>query len=142
MKKVIALRGIAKVGKSTTINKVYALLRNKYPTAKIEHEKSTRVEITAVLTIDGVKLGIESHGDPGSVLEESLRLFARLGCQLIICATRTRGQTVDAVGRLAPSFEVLWFNQENSSDQEFNNNKMAMQIVAESEKVIRRNVAK
>ncbi len=140
MKKVIALRGAANVGKSNAIKKVYELLLAKYPSAKVEDgDKTYRVDIKVVLTINGVKIGIENQGDPGSRLPESLQEFVKKGCRVIVCATRTRGQTVSAVSQLAPSYEVLWINQfvvPKSSEQESSNQRMAKQIVAEVETVI------
>ena len=67
---IIAVRGVANQGKSASIKIVYSLLRELYPAAKIE-ELNIGVDITVVITIDGVKVGIESQGDPNS------RLFQR-----------------------------------------------------------------
>src|SRR5438270_370149 len=92
MKKVIALRGISSKGKSQTIRQAYDLLVAKYPQARVEHlAKSWGIDIKVVLTINGVKIGIESRGDPSNRLPESLTEFAEMGCEVIICATRTRG---------------------------------------------------
>ena len=137
-KKVFALRGIANVGKSDTVKKAYNLLTSKYKNATKEHEK-LGVDIRSVLTINGAKIGIESQGDPNGRLEKSLSLFIEVGCKVIICATRTRGQTVNAVNKLKQSYELVWLQQDDKSDapeQEANNLAMAKKIVEEAEKVI------
>lgn len=137
MKTVIALWGRSNVGKSSTINQSYELLIAKYPRTEKEHEIS-RVDIRVVLTINGVKVGIESKGDPGSRLAKSLRLFVKLGCKVIVCATRTRGQTVDVVHKLEPSYEILWIEQiaTKPADRESSNLGTAKRIAKEIENLV------
>lgn len=131
MKKVFALKGRRNVGKSQTIRTVDELLRAKYPSAGVEHEHRTRVELRVVLSINGVKVGIESTG-------RSLALFVSLGCEVIICPTRTTGKTVNAVNAL-PGYEVVWLEQRAQSapfEQVLSNLAMARHIVEETEKSI------
>jgi len=139
MRKIFGLYGAANVGKSQTIKEVYNLLSSEYKTAKIKHQ-ILESDIIVVLTIDGITIGIESQGDPNSRLAESLSLFVKMECNIIICATRTRGQTVDAVNKLVKNheYEVLWLKQDVKSDgSEYESNKaMARRIVDEIEKTI------
>jgi hypothetical protein len=139
VKKVIALKGISNVGKSQTIKKVYELLLKIYPSAKIE-KKFIGVDITVVLSIGEIKIGIESQGDPNSRLRNSLAYFVEINCQIIICATRTYGQTVDAVNKLEGSYEIKWVDQTVKpilAEQEYSNGLVAKHIVEEVEKAIR-----
>ena len=134
MKKVFALKGRRNVGKSQTIRTVDELLRAKYPNATIEHEHRTKVELTVVLNLNGVKIGVESSGRIGS----SFDLFVNLGCDVIICPTRTTGKTVNAVNAL-PGYEVVWVEQQAQSapfEQVLSNLAMARHIVEETEKSI------
>jgi Cdc6-like AAA superfamily ATPase len=136
VKKVIALYGKANIGKSNTVKEVYKLLRTKYPSCYVENEVSG-LDISVVLTINRVKIGIDSQGDPNTELEKRLLEFVEIGCEIIICTTRTRGETVNAVDRLG--YEVLWLDQEiqsELSEQENSNCKMANKIVEEVEKII------
>ena len=129
MKKVFALKGRRNVGKSQTLRTVDELLRAKYPNAGVEHEHRTRAQLRAVLSIDGVKIGVESTG-------ESLDLLVNLGCEIIICPTRTTGKTVNAVNAL-PSYEIVWLEQQAQSapfEQVLSNLAMARHIVEEIEK--------
>ena len=138
-KEVIALRGKGKVGKSQTICKTYYLLRNKHETAKREYEILRKIDIRVIITINGVKIGIESQGDPGGRLKKSLLLFVNVGCTIIICATRTSGQTVNVVNDMQPNYEVLWLEQVvklSESDQRVSNDAMAERIVREVEKAM------
>ena len=114
MKMVLALRGKSKLGKSQTIRTVVELLSAKHPDATIEHNHTTRADVRGVLTINGLKIGIESQGGPNGRFRESLELFATSGCDVIICATRTSGQTVDAVNALQ-GFDVHWLEQHDKT---------------------------
>jgi hypothetical protein len=129
---VIALRGVANQGKSSSIKQAFDLLKQKLSIDSISHE-ITGADIRAVLTIGNVKIGIESQGDPGSRLIESLKLFTSLGCQIIICATRTRGATVKAVQDLNPNYTITFINKIGENDvskQSAANLATANQIVA------------
>lgn len=134
MKKVFALKGRRNVGKSQTIRTVDELLRAKYPGAGVKHEHRTRAELRVVLSINGVKIGVESTGQNS----ESFDLFVSLGCEVIICATRTTGKTVNAVNAL-PGYEIVWLEQRSQSapfEQVLSNLAMARHIVEETEKSI------
>lgn len=140
-KKVLALRGVSNVGKSDTIYKVYDLLTSQYKNVTTRHEKYG-VDIRAVLTINGEKIGIESQGDPNSRLRTSLELFVRMECKVIICATRTRGDTFNAVKELeGHGYEVIWFYQDvlkdaPATEQASSNLAMAKKLVGETAKII------
>ncbi len=139
--KVIALQGGSNVGKSETVKKVYELLKVKYPNATILIEEIYKVDITVILIIKNVKIGIESQGDPnGRLVKESSARFVREGCQVIICNTRTYGQTVDAVNELQQKhkYEVVWLQQvkAEASAQHSSNLEMANRIIGEVEKII------
>jgi hypothetical protein len=130
LKKVFALKGKRNVGKSQTIRTVDELLRAKYPGATVEHEHGTRI----VLSINGVKIGIESVDQNN----ESFDVFVNLGCDVIVCATRTSGKTVNAVNAL-PEYEVVWLEQRAQPapfEQVLSNLAMARHIVEETEKTI------
>ena len=75
MKKIIALRGVKDVGKSSTLRKTYELLKKKYPNCQCVEHHIDRVDIKVVITINGVKIGIESQGDPNSRLLVSLNIL-------------------------------------------------------------------
>ena len=138
MKKLFAFRGTSKRGKSQIIRTVDELLRKKFPSAIVEHEHRTPVELRVVLTIDGVKIGIETTGENITRIKESFDLFVSLGCEVIICATRTKGQTVTAVETLA-GYEVVWFERRAQSDpveRLFSNIAIARQLVEEVQKAL------
>lgn len=63
MKKVISLFGRAQTGKSITIKKVYKILKEKYANLEILTE-ILKGDIQVIIKIKGIKIGIESQGDP------------------------------------------------------------------------------
>ena len=76
-------------------------------------------DIIVVITIDNINIGLCSHGDPyrPDINEEllgTLKLFPQRNCQLIVCATRTRGGTVGAVCAFCSQYvyDVKWIEME------------------------------
>ena len=144
MKTIIAIKGKSKTGKSTTLKKVYKQLKAKYPSAHITHEKITvgiTDDVRVIMEVNGQKIGIESLGDYPGDLNDSLDLFIREQCVIIVCATRTKCGTVDAVERLKAEFQfhISWkdkFPELDSVKQEQISNDLASEIVSEIEKII------
>src|SRR3989339_799959 len=88
-KVAIAIVGPGNTGKSATLRKVYDHLKAEYPKAvpKIKEEVNNG-DVLAIIEIEGLKVGIESQGDPGSRLLKSLEMFVSLQCEIIVCAAR------------------------------------------------------
>ena len=129
MKTLIAVRGVANRGKSASIKEVYLLLKRAYPGAEFE-DIFIGADITAIITINGLKVGVESQGDPNSRLFKSLPHFVRRGCQVIICATRTRGETVDLVNKYADRYSVSWLDKSSAPNEDAANRATALKILA------------
>lgn len=97
-KTLLALSGLPNAGKTQTIKKVYRLLRETYPEAKVtwvdpEEEPAEPFDrdICLFMEIGGTLIGIESPGDDSSHLQKSLKRFAehQPPCDVILCARRT-----------------------------------------------------
>ena len=131
MNYLFALRGKKNSGKSQTIRTAIEMLTDHYPDATIEHNHTTKKDIQTVLTINGWKIGIDSQGG-------SLESFVNAGCDVIVCATRTSGPTVNAVKALR-GFDVQWIEQPEQSqahEQILRSIAMARQIVERVEALI------
>ena len=87
--------GAAKVGKTPSLKKVYELLSLKYPHTLIRKGN----DIKAIVNIGDCKVGIETQGDPRPYLvtPQSMKDFRNLGCRIVVAASRTSGDTWDAV---------------------------------------------
>lgn len=108
-KTVLVVWGASNQGKSSSIKEIVNLLPSRFPTAFVDM-RIPGGDIQAIVTIGKVKIGIESAGDPGSRLPTSLQLFIREGCEVIVCATRTRGSTVTEVEavHVKHKFDIVW----------------------------------
>src|SRR5262245_4644948 len=116
---MIALWGISNVGKTTTIRQVYDRLKQQG--TDVDPGDPVRKEVKgAILEIDGVKIGFISQGDLEEILLEYLEPLIEAGCTIIICATHTRGRTVEVVKRLAseadPRYEIVWIDKIREPD--------------------------
>jgi len=108
-KTVFANWGHARQGKSDTIKRIAKIILVNYPNATTDPtEIDFSADITVTITIDELKIGIESQGDPNSRLPDSLKKFSGDNCDIIVCATRTSGETEKTVQRLAPKYEIIW----------------------------------
>ncbi len=145
-KTIIALYGCADIGKSSTIKEVHRQLlfshRNAQPVDLIDGNFYYGDILTAI-ALGGVKIGFESQGDPNgrTVTEDSLRELGgevsegRLtGCDIVVCASRTSGQTMDKVRELAAEYDyrIIWLTSMQGPEQDHKvlNKKQAENIVS------------
>lgn len=112
MPKLFALQGPGSCGKSTTLNNLYNAACSKYPSATVQVLHVGTADIAIIVTgVNGVVVGIESQGDPGSRLQNTLSTFVLAKCDIIFCACRTRGMTVDWVNALSPQYNIHFVQQ-------------------------------
>ena len=133
-KTVIANKGISHKGKSSTLKLISQVLLNQFPNATttptdIDYSGDVKV----IITIDKIKIGIESQGDPGGRLGKSLDEFAAIPCDIIVCATRTSGQGVWDVEEMKPQYgyDIIWVANHRSDEKNHDalNQLSAEQIV-------------
>jgi hypothetical protein len=124
MKKILALYGTANIGKTETIKLVFEKLKNEYKDfeyhSDFEPIMLEKRDICVIIIIKGKIIGIESQGDPNSRIFESLPLFKRMNCDIIVCATRTKGATVGEVEKLQDIYQIEWINK---NSPEYSDNK-------------------
>lgn len=133
MKNIYALYGRGDIGKTSTIKEVYNLLIKKFG-KEIIVETDTNIfsekgDIRVTVKINGKLMGIESQGDPDSRLKASLDIFVKVNCDIILCATRTKGTTVDSVKELEPEYKIEWIKKYYfGKDYEQKNKELAGEI--------------
>ncbi|MBP3393756.1 MAG: hypothetical protein J6M38_04500 [Lentisphaeria bacterium] len=112
MKTIIAIWHVGGKGKSETIREFANLLLLSYPSCAVTkqtHPSIPASDISWIVTVNGKTIGIESCGDPYTNLTGRLNeLSQKHNCDIIICATRTKGETVDAVNALSSIYQVIW----------------------------------
>ena len=100
---VIADRGRSNMGKSSVIKTVWEILSSRYPHEIIKHD----YDIKGIIKKEKCLVGIESQGDPNSRMQESMDDFVQYGCDIILTACRTRGETYEKLFDL-----YYWYNYE------------------------------
>jgi len=109
---LFALQGPGNCGKSDTLNRLFHILQTKYPSATIQALCSGTKDIAIIMRgVKGLVVGIESQGDPNSRLHQSLPTFAAEKCDIIFCACRTSGMTVDWVNALSAAYGIHFVSQ-------------------------------
>ena len=116
MRTIIAIWHSADMGKTETIRAFANLLINNFqgnlvPIRPDIARVPVNGDFTLVVRINGVVIGITSQGDPRTGLEGRLQNLADTHeCNIILCATRTRGETTTAVDRVARSrnYQTIW----------------------------------
>ncbi|WP_196893443.1 hypothetical protein [Aureivirga marina] len=138
---IITIYGRANEGKSETIKKVFKNLFIEFPQAKLIKEKfKDSNDIYKVIKIDNIVIGFESEGDPKSRGLKTLSELAnekiqneKKGCDIIICASRSKGETVHNVLNVAKEHEynVIWISSffSRQLNTEFLNKRASENII-------------
>lgn len=115
MSTIIAVYGRQNEGKSETIKNVCKILLanfpNVIPSIPIQ-DINYNSDILLTIQLGTILIGIESQGDPNSrmIYDDTVKDLVNQKCDIIICATRTDGMTVQKVDNIAASFQyrVIW----------------------------------
>ena len=116
MKKIIALYRRSETGKTSTLNLLIELLdKNK----KIEKERlieDRRVSIS----YGSKKIAVTTWGDNGFELKENIKFFEEENCDILVTATRTRGETTKILTDYAKEIdtEIIWIEKNISKKME------------------------
>ena len=116
MKKIIALYRRSETGKTSTLNLLIELLdKNK----KIEKERlieDRRVSIS----YGSKKIAVTTWGDNGFELKENIKFFEEENCDILVTATRTRGETTEILTDYAKEIdtEIIWIEKNISKKME------------------------
>lgn len=151
MKPAIALRGGEKVGKSSSIRMAYEMLLEQHPNLIIKEKLHRgKKDISVIIIIKGVLIGIESQGDPNKRdlsgkyrLAKSLETFKEKNCDLILCAARASGtnrtKPVEEVEKLEPEYSITWLQKKRAQSEVVignENRAMAEKLFSELRKYI------
>ena len=112
MPRLFAVKGRPRSGKGKTIREVYKKLLATFPDVKhkLFQRSANGRDLSAVLKIGGTMIGIESDNHPKDRTERSLKLFLSKRCDVMVCATLTRGSTVEAVKNRFAEREITWLH--------------------------------
>jgi len=119
-KTIIVVSGKANIGKTKTIKKVAESIlkkyKNDYGNIDILQQADIKIIITIEIVVEGtqikntVKVGISSGGDIANEVQSNLDYFIKEKCEVIICATRSKGEPVHLVNRTAEinGYKNIW----------------------------------
>lgn len=106
IKEMLIVRGLGNCGKSTSIKLAYqlvlqrALKKNAPAPIQANYLYSTIKEVAVHLPLRR-SFGIATRGDGAAQVSQGLRYFNRHNCEVIVCATRTRGGSLKQAQQFA-----------------------------------------
>ena len=116
MKTIVAIWNSGGKGKSSSILELAQLMlaqlpKNHIPIYCSTDVKNLSIDFTLIIEINGKIVALESQGDPGTKLEKRLDdIVKNYNPDIIICSSRTRGETVWAINNVAKkhSYDKIW----------------------------------
>lgn len=137
MTNIYAVYGAANKGKTTTLGMIRKNLKEKYPsfTERIRYEEDWGDFSVILDNINGKKIGIESEGETENLVE-SLKYFISEKCDIIFCASRTRGFSMNCIKSYENGNDVEYIKKEYCDDekkQKSVNEKQAKDIISFAE---------
>jgi len=108
-KTILCLFGPANTGKTSSIRRVDEILQSYG--AKLVKVLFNEYDFGKEYMFRAHKIGILSLGDPGSAQSEHLEQLAKDECDVIICTSRSKGATCNAVSKIASlNYERYWIS--------------------------------
>lgn len=129
-------------GKSETLLHVITKLGGDSIATKINDKDKS-----AIIEVDGGKVAVVTLGDPASGHLDYLADVAKEEPDIIVCASRTRGETVGDVMSISTehNYDVIWFNNfyfngtSDESQRHILNETSADAVVALVKKLLEQN---
>jgi hypothetical protein len=107
MKKIIALRGLSHSGKTTSIKAALDRLKTNPSVVVVDIIKDGR-DVIIVVKINGMIIVFGSAGDTEAVWNAMRRKIASIDWDVLVCATKSKGKTVEIVEDLARGHSLVW----------------------------------
>lgn len=126
---VLAVRGKSAVGKSTSIRQAFDELLLIPESKEIWRLPKGQVDLVAIVKVRGRLVGFASQGDWIRYLRPDLQKLIRAKCHVIVCATKSRGDTVKYVENLKLTYSVEWIEKLPATNQRIANKQTANRIV-------------
>lgn len=116
MKKIIALYRRAETGKTSTLNLLIELLDKNEKAEENRLTEDRRVSIS----YGSKKIAVTTWGDNEDELKENIKYFEKKDCDILVTATRTRGETTEILNDYAKEIntEIIWIEKNLSASLE------------------------
>ena len=116
-KTLLAIYATENVGKTTSIKNFFLKFITKHSAQIKDIKDSDNVNSNEIYKIielqNGIKIGVCSYGDDGANLE-TLKKLSEENCKVIVCASRTKGASVDSIN--------IFIEESKKEIQEIKNN--------------------
>lgn len=109
MKKIIALYRRGNTGKTHTLNHLITLLDKSEEVYSVDFAKDRRVSIS----YGNTKIAVTTWGDNGDELKKNIEFFEEENCDILVTATRTRGETTEILNDYATKIDtkIKWIKK-------------------------------
>jgi hypothetical protein len=129
MTKIIHVRGSSNSGKSTSIRLFLEKMGIYLPT----DPKDFKIVFPHNNNGEEIKIGVASGGDNEKIVKENFKFFAGHDCDIIVCASKSRGESYDAVKKYEKKLNADYTPLETTKENEVlkqskNNKKVAKEI--------------
>ena len=116
MKKIIAVSGVAKTGKSASIRELADILDGI--ATRIDRVDTYNGEVKAVYEYEGYKIAIYSWGDVADNIKKGIKYAEENDCDVLIIAVRTRGGTIETLEGYAKdkSIDITYVEKVKEAD--------------------------
>ncbi len=114
--KIVFVQGKSKTGKTTTLHMLIKLFLSKGATIISPPEKRPKKDIWVIMSFENLKIGISTSGDFKYIVENAIEYFNKENCDIVFCASRTKGDVIDYVESLKTKYEVYVVGKANTWD--------------------------
>lgn len=128
---LLALRGNQDVGKTSTISKMFEIMKKSGFGIFQDRKRKGSHDFYAIVTKNGKKIGICSYGDVYRLIRLYGDSLVNAGCTVIVVACHLKGRTVDAVEhyrQFGYSVEYIEKLEESKESDEFNAQRLISRI--------------
>ena len=110
--KTICLFGVSNSGKTTSLLLLAEVICNTKGSLIFYGEyPSNKADILVGFEFDGLKVGIGSAGDAPNQVEYNLDKLLDAGCDVIVIAARSRGNSHQVIFNKCKNHELIWLQQ-------------------------------
>lgn len=117
---IIALQGRGGIGKSTTIRLAFDSFIKSSDVVLIDFTRRGRsIDFRAIVDIPNqkIRVGFSSQGDTKAEILKSLRKLIADGCDIIVCASRSRGGPVQAINSFQGAYQIEFHQHQRVAAQ-------------------------
>ena len=136
-KTLIATTGVGNSGKTNSLKLLRKMLLKKSNVSEISFEilNNQEEDFISFLKMDNILICITSQGDTPYLMEKPLKKAVNQTCDIIVCACRSYGDTVDIIKRICRNYKKVWITK-NRLDSDTNEDALRKRANKSSAKLL------